>query len=237
METFKKFLIILATFVTLSGSSCSDCIDGFKEKNAEIKALEAEIKAQKGVRYADLEFAEQQAGAYRGCAFGFDTCPQSTAENGKISNQNGFFGVSSLWFFAIVFAKFGVIAALISIMLWLPMHLLVKFTKPLQGEIEAANLLISEAQTRAGAATARQIEAERLATLAEAKAQGREPGGGGYRAPQGSGPRGRTGPPRRPGGAGAQESRVQRPGRRDEPALRVHRDHSRAGRGRGGVGA
>lgn len=171
METFKKFLIILATFVTLSGSSCSDCIDGFKEKNAEIKALEAEIKAQKGVRYADLEFAEQQAGAYRGCAFGFDTCPQSTAENGKISNQNGFFGVSSLWFFAIVFAKFGVIAALISIMLWLPMHLLVKFTKPLQGEIEAANLLISEAQTRAGAATARQIEAERLATLAEAKAQ------------------------------------------------------------------
>lgn len=168
MEIFRKLLMPLVASLALAGCGLSDAIE---KKDAEILTLKGALAQKQGERAADLEFAERQAGAYLGCAFAFNICPRSTVELGQKRIENGFAGASSLWFFAAVLAKFSAIAAAVGILLWLPRHLRVKFTKPRQDEIEAANLLISEAQTRVSAATARQIETERLAALAEAKAK------------------------------------------------------------------
>lgn len=140
-------------------------------RDSEIQKLKNELSAQAGTRAANLNFAEREAGVYQGCIFLFNICPAAVIAEGESRIKFGFTGASSYWFWLMVIGKTLVIGGFFGALLWLPLHLKVVFTQPLQDEMDAAKALISETKAHAEGMTKRMAEFERLTDVAGEKAE------------------------------------------------------------------
>ena len=118
-------------------------MDELEKRSSEISRLNFVLQEQYGTRAADLDFAERQVGIHRGCTFLFNVCATDTAVAAEKLIKNGFTGSSSSWWWFAFIGKLSGIAAFIGLMLWLPWHLFVLFTRPAQAKFADAQKMIT----------------------------------------------------------------------------------------------
>lgn len=134
------FISFIASTVLLSGCGVKDELE---RRNFEISRLNHMLQEQYGTRAADLDFAEHQVGIYRGCTFLFNVCSADTTVAAEKLIKNGFTGSSSIWWWFAFMSKLTGVAAFIGLMLWLPWHLFVLFTRPVKAKFDDAQKMIS----------------------------------------------------------------------------------------------
>jgi len=137
----KFFLIALLTLSSLLGGC--DVTKKLRQQSDEIDRLNGLLNEQYGTRTAELAFAERQVGTYRGCTFLFNVCSAETTQVAQELIKKGFTGDSSSWWWAPIIGKLAAIGAFLGGLLWLPVHLFVRFTKPAKREVNEAKTLIA----------------------------------------------------------------------------------------------
>jgi len=137
----KIFLIVLLTLSTLLGG-CG-MTKKLEQQSNEIDRLNSLLNEQYGTRAAEFDFAERQVGVYRGCIFLFNVCSAETTKVAQELIKKGFTGDSSPWWWAPFIGKLAAIGAFLGGLLWLPLHLCVRFTRPAKRKIDEAKKLIA----------------------------------------------------------------------------------------------
>lgn len=151
-------------FFTIALSGCFGVVDELHRRDAEISRLTLALKEQEGVRKAELDFQEMQAGIYRGCTYLINLCGQDAASKTTELYRAGGGGFTSVWFWVGLIAKLCAIAIPLSISSWAVFHFLATKTKPEAQAIETAKGLISNADMIVKVAYKKRTQAEQEAS-------------------------------------------------------------------------
>lgn len=167
METYlRKFIFIVFLILSVLLGGC-DFTTKLKQQGTEIDRLNSLLNQQYGTRAAELDFAERQVGIYRGCTFLFNVCSAATLSVGEQYINHGFMGSSSAWWWTAFIGKLAGVAAFIGMLLWLPWHLFVVFTRPAQAKINEAKKLISSLDSKVADANRKRTQTLQQASAAK----------------------------------------------------------------------
>lgn len=149
----KKISIWICSFAILLLAACSTADD--KQKDLKILQLQTALIAQQGARDAELQFADGQAGMYLGCKKFFNLCGDEIRQLGQMRLNEGFSGVTSLWYWIGILAHFFCIGLFCAVIFTSLRYLHLTLLEPEEKHIERLRHFIETANERIRSANLR----------------------------------------------------------------------------------